>query len=306
MIPILPSQARNYMLGLDKNGKPIDPCTFSYGKVFGIPCATVDNRFWYSGDPVTNTGWINTVAADARQMQNIGPFFLNKNQEKEIVVAYVVAKGNDAIDAITAARKIDDGAQTIFDNNFLAPAPPPAPKVSVSTNDEFIELQWDTPEQVNYTNKTKTYDLQFKGYNVYAFKTSINEETVNNLPNQTLVASYQLDDLINDLYFQNGATGGIELLYKASENKLDKNVYADPKHGRIRLRITQDPFTGGDLIKGKPYYFAVTSYAINYDALKYKLNPDTTGVFGDYYLSSNTFVQVSENIKTVHYCETRR
>ncbi len=293
------TQARNYMLGNDLNGKPIDPCTFSYGKVNGIPCTGVDNRFWYSGDPVTNVGWINTVAADVRQMQNIGPFVLQKNVEKEIVVAYIAQKGSNAIDAVTQARKIDDGAQTIFDNNFLAPAPPPAPEVSVSTNDQFIELQWDTPDQVNYTNKTKTYDLRFKGYNVYAYKTSINEATVNNLPNETLLASFQLKDLINDLYSQNGATGGIELLYKASDNQLDKNIYADPSTGRIRLRITKDPFTGGDLIKGKPYYFAVTSYAINYDALEYKLNPDTAGVFGDYYLSSNTFVQVSENVKTV-------
>ncbi|MCK7523173.1 MAG: hypothetical protein MZV64_38630 [Ignavibacteriales bacterium] len=84
---------------------------------------------------------------------------------------------------------------------------------------------------------------------------------------------------INNLYKQNGNTGGIELLYPASSNKLDSVTYSNDATGRIRLRITRDPFTGSNLVKGKPYYFAITSYAVNHDALVNKLVDTATLIF---------------------------
>ena len=130
--------ARNYMLGKTRQGDDIDPCTFSFGTVVGgVNCATVDPRFWYSGDPVANngagSGWINSTPSDTRQMTNTGPFTLVKNVEKEIVVAYVVGQGSDPINSISVARAIDDGAQTIFNLNFLAPSPPPGAAPTIPT-----------------------------------------------------------------------------------------------------------------------------------------------------------------------------
>ena len=62
-------EARNYMLGTNKFGNVLDPCTWTYGSVLGgVPCAEVDPRFFYSGDPVTQTGWINTYETDQRQI----------------------------------------------------------------------------------------------------------------------------------------------------------------------------------------------------------------------------------------------
>jgi hypothetical protein len=37
-------------------------------------------------------------------MTNTGPFTLRKNEEKEIVVAYVVGQGEDEMNSITIAR----------------------------------------------------------------------------------------------------------------------------------------------------------------------------------------------------------
>ena len=77
---------------------------------------------------------------------------------------------------------------------------------------------------------------------------------------------------------------------------MDYNVFTTPETGKIRLRIKNDPFTGGDLIKGKPYYFAVTSYALNYDALIPMKDDASFGDNGDYYLSAAAFTGESENV----------
>ncbi len=124
------TEARRFTVGLigSTNEAP-NPCSFSFGEVRGgVNCTTIDPRFWFSGDPVTNTGWINTLEGDFRMMSNTGPFTLAKNDEKEIVVAYVFGQGSDAINSVAVAKKIDDGAQNIFDNNFVAPSSPPLVK----------------------------------------------------------------------------------------------------------------------------------------------------------------------------------
>jgi len=293
--------ARNYMLGKTRQGDDIDPCSFSYGSVQGgVNCNSVDPRFWYSGDPVNGTGWINTLPADSRQMTNTGPFTLKKNEEKEIVVAYVVGQGANAKNSITVARSIDDGAQTIFNLNFLAPSPPPAPVVTTQTNEDFIELSWPTAEQFNYSNTTGSWDVQYGGYNVYAFQTFNTSETVNGQPNMKLIGRYQVSDSVNNLYYKDGNNGGIFMLYPAApaENVLESSIYKDPATGRIRYRITTDPFTEGPLVKGKPYYFAVTSYGVNHDALVNK-SGGAPGRYGDYYLTDQTFVQAVENNKNI-------
>jgi len=298
------NEARNYCEGTNRVGVEPDPCTFAYGEVRGgVDCNTVDPRFWFSGDPVTDVGWICTENRDMRQMTNTGPFTLYKDQENEIVLAYVVGRGADWQDGITKARAIDDGAQNIFDLNFQAPVPPPAPQLTLTSSDNFIDISWDTPAQVGYKSTTPTWDLGFEGYQVWAFKTNIAEDIVTGQQNSVLLATYDLDDFINNVYKENAETGGIELLYPVSipENQMDSALYVDPNTGRIRVRVTKDPFSPNDpVVKGRPYYFAVTSYALNYKSLVNKSNPaDTTFTPGDYYLSSFAFAQEAENIRSI-------
>jgi hypothetical protein len=298
--PANAAEARRYTLGQDKNGDSPNPCTFSYGEVVGgVDCNTIDPRYWFSGDPVARTGWICSLEGDYRMMANTGPFTLTKGDEKEIVVAYVFGQGTDALNSVTVAKGIDDGAQDIFDNNFIAPSSPPAVEVETSSGEDFIDLQWNTKDQVSYQVKTSTYDLKFKGYQVFAFKSNSTSEEVSGQENQKLIQTYQLDDFINNLYKENDQTGGIEMLYPASPNKLDYATYTNDETGRIRLRITQDPFTGSNLVKGKPYFFAVTSYAVNHDALVNKLVDTTALIFGDYYLSAGSFVAEVENVPKI-------
>lgn len=298
-------EARNYCLGFNRIGQPIDPCTFSYGEVKPpVDCDTVDIRFWFSGDPVTDVGWICNQNRDMRQMTNTGPFKVKKGVENEIVIAYVVGRGADWKSGIIAARAIDDGAQNIFDNNFLAPTPPPSPQVTLSSSDDFIDISWETKDQVGYKSVTPTWDLKFEGYQVWAFKTNVPEDVVSGQANSVLLARYDLNDFIQNVYKENAETGGIELLYPISpeENQMDSALYINPITGRIRVRVFNDPFSPNQpVVKGRPYYFAVTSYALNYLALVNKSNPaDTTFTPGDYYLSSFAFAQEAENIRSIN------
>ncbi len=298
-------EARNFCLGLDRVGEQPDPCDFAYGEVRGgVDCATVDPRFWFSGDPVTDIGWISTENRDTRQMTNTGPFVMKKGVENEIVIAYVVGRGADWREGIKTARAIDDGAQNIFDLNFLAPTPPPPPVVTLTSSDDFIDISWETPAQVGYKSITPTWDLGFEGYQVWAFKTNIAEDIVSGEENSVLLARYDLDNFIENVYLENSETGGIELLYSVSpeENQLDSALYVDEVTGRIRLRVTTDPFSPNTpVVKGRPYYFAVISYALNYKSLVNKSNPaDTTFQPGDYYLSSFAFAQDAANIRTIN------
>jgi hypothetical protein len=295
-------EARHYMLGKLRLGEDFDPCVDAWGEVFGIPCddPSIDPRLWYSGDPVTNIGWLSTVPTDQRQMTNVGPFQLVEGEEDlEIVVAYVVGQGSDRLNSITVAREIDDGAQFIFDGNFRAPTPPPTLQVEVESGPDFIDFVIPVYNQVSFIDQTDAWDNRFHGINVTAFRTNSTQEIVSGIQNVRLHTDYQADNFIQKVFKENPETGGRELLFDEATNKLDVQVYSDPERGKIRVRLTQDPFTNGNLVKGVPYYFAFTSYALNYDAL---LPMDENAVFGDegdYFLAAAGFVAEVENIPKI-------
>ena len=119
MDPNTKDEARNYMLGLTRSGNLIDPCNWAKGQVRGgVDCSQVNPLFWYSGDPVSNYGWINTYFWDQRQMQNIGPFTLELGKEVEVFVAYIVGQGTDALSSITEAKNISVIAGVLHNSNF--------------------------------------------------------------------------------------------------------------------------------------------------------------------------------------------
>ncbi len=302
--PNTEDEARGYMKGLTKNGDELDPCTWNLGNINFPGCATTDRRFWYSGDPVKGTGWLNTRATDQRQMTNTGPFTLNKDDEVEIVVAYVVGQGSGPLASITRAIEIDKGAQFIFDGNFRAPIPPPTIKPIIAEGADYIDFILPVSKQFSFSDRTDAWIDNFQGINIYAYKTNNTQDFIDGQENSKLFRQYQVQNFIKDLYKENADTRGIELLYPQTDSlyDLDKDVYSDSTTGRIRVRITQDPFTGDKIIKGKPYYFAFTSYAINYLSLVNKAAPNDSNAFGlpgDYYLSSAGFVTEVENNPTI-------
>jgi len=111
-------EMRNYQLGLTKIGGIINPCEWEYGEVFGFDCNGVDPNFMYSGNPVTNEGWINTTDIDQRMMLNTGPFTLKPNEPIEIIVTYVVGRGNTSLESVDVTKNIAKDAIGFYSTNF--------------------------------------------------------------------------------------------------------------------------------------------------------------------------------------------
>ncbi len=279
-------EARNYMLGLNRVGQILDPCTWGFGQVRGgVNCAQVNPLFSYSGDPVTNTGWINNFPTDQRLMSNTGPFKMIKNVPVDIVVAYVVGRGTDALNSITVAKQYDLLAQLVFDSNFPSPPAPPQVKYDVKNGSDFIDINFKTDEQVNYVARDSVLDIErrLQGYYVTAFRTRSKEPSIQGIPNSTVIAEFQVDNFIKNVY-QVAGNGGKNLAIKEVDatNKLSPSIYGNPNTGRMRVRINKDPFDGGPLIKGHEYYFTITHYYLNHRAIIHN-NGASFGTPGDYY-----------------------
>jgi hypothetical protein len=113
------SEVYNYLNGRAKNGDKIDPCTLPYGSVNGgADCSKLNPYLWFSGDPVSNIGWIDIIPADIRNMVSIGRFALEAGKPIDIWVAYIVDSGTNALDAITVTRSHATNVQNYFEQNF--------------------------------------------------------------------------------------------------------------------------------------------------------------------------------------------
>ena len=100
-IPVDSLQARFAQIGgLDKFGNPIDPATWGIGGT-----ASDDPKFAFSGDPVTGSGWLDNPARDRRQLISSGPFQLAAGDTQDIICAYVLGQGNNALESITVMRQ---------------------------------------------------------------------------------------------------------------------------------------------------------------------------------------------------------
>jgi hypothetical protein len=151
MDPNTKEEARNYMLGLTRVGNLVDPCNWSFGQVRGgIDCSQVNPMFWYSGDPVTDVGWINIYPTDQRQMPNIGPFTLETGKEIEIFAAYVVGQGNDALNSVTVAKDLAIYPQILYDLNFdVNNVPVELTSFTAETQSGKVFLNWSTASEMN-------------------------------------------------------------------------------------------------------------------------------------------------------------
>jgi len=107
------------MLGLTGYGERLDPCDWILGEVRGDEdCSNVNSLFWYSGDPVSDYGWINNSPLDQRDLTSTGKFTLHKNEPMDIIVAYTVGRGSDALNSITTARETVEYIHEEYERNF--------------------------------------------------------------------------------------------------------------------------------------------------------------------------------------------
>jgi len=119
LTPGTSSIARNYMMGRLGEGSYIDPCDWSLGSVMGgVNCNDVNSIFPYSGDPITEQGWINVYPTDYRIMVNTGPFKLKTNEPMDFWIAYIVGRGTDSLNSLLKVLDISTFAHDFYKTNF--------------------------------------------------------------------------------------------------------------------------------------------------------------------------------------------
>jgi len=117
--PYFKTDARNYMLGLNRQGEIIDPCTWNIGEVRGgVDCNLVNPFYWYSGDPEPNHGWLNAWSTDQRMVVNTGPFSLEEDKPITIIVGYTIGQGDSPLNSVTVGKEVSAFVQQFYQSNF--------------------------------------------------------------------------------------------------------------------------------------------------------------------------------------------
>ncbi|UCE04903.1 MAG: hypothetical protein JSW07_14940, partial [bacterium] len=232
------NQAYNFMSGYASDGSNF------------IDDAGNPGKFVFSGDPVTQSGWLDSAPADRRFLMSSGPFTLAAGDTQVIVGAKIIAPGVDNLSAVDALRFFDSFAQTAFDNNFEMPQPP-APVVEVVNLDRKVVLSWqDNAERYKTIESYDFKGYQFQGYNVYQGESSTG-------PWELIETVDVVDDL--GIVFDNTYDAAAGMV-------LNKPVTFGANSGISRnLTIDSDAISGYPLYNYKNYYFAVTAYAVNPD-----------------------------------------
>ncbi|MCS7052749.1 MAG: T9SS type A sorting domain-containing protein [Ignavibacterium sp.] len=114
-------EAWNYFMSRDRIGGLISACTHQLGQVqSGVNCNNINPKYIFSGDPVSNYGWINIMPYDYRQMAITGPFKLKVGKPVTIIVAHIVGRGYDALNSITVGRAYNSAVTQFYKNNFAS------------------------------------------------------------------------------------------------------------------------------------------------------------------------------------------
>ena len=144
---------------------------------YPFPPGVTPNQFPLSGDPVTQTGFIDGQGqpwsfppGDRRLNLSTGPFTLAPGDTQEVVVALVAGLGADRLSSVAVMKFNDRFAQNTYDALFQVPKAPPAPDVKVTELDEEVILEWGSNlDRVREIEEVKREPggFVFEGYNVY-------------------------------------------------------------------------------------------------------------------------------------------
>jgi hypothetical protein len=236
-------QIYNNMLGrLTDGSSMINPVT---GRI---------TTYAVAGDPVTGTGWNETLyGGSRRKILSTGPFTFAPGDTQEIVFAYVIGRGADRLDSISKIRRMAKLARESYFNRFKVKHSP-TPTLYSTVEHQKIILHWERNAE-DFESLIQDVDIEgledstynFEGYFVYQYRDIDGTDP-------RLIHVYDLEnDLINlrDYRYNNGVFEEQQIM-RLNNSGLKRSI-----------TINRDAYSGDVIYNGSPYYFSVSSFAYN-------------------------------------------
>lgn len=227
--PDTPEEAYGYMRGNDSKGSsggdPNTPPT--------NPQTSLQINYYYPGDPVAGTGWLDYLPSDKRLMCNSGPFTFNPDDTQLVVAALVIGQGNDRLSSVTLLKEAATTMQ--INDNYL----------KVPTSRPIIELS--SVEGLNEDGKALTGESI--SFYIRMLNNSINHECVDNC---------------FKIYSPDGATWGAtsaEIVSPEIVSYMDADLGID-EYDTDGSGTDKIGFSGSSSGSGIPVGFDMTTYKI--------------------------------------------
>jgi hypothetical protein len=109
--PFTAREGYRYMSGFRRDGSPIIN-----------PFGNYQTKHMFTGDPVTNSGWVQTSQHDQRFMVSSGPVNMAPGDTQVVVIAQVIAQGTSNLNSITRLRELCTVVSNYYNNCYTNPA----------------------------------------------------------------------------------------------------------------------------------------------------------------------------------------
>lgn len=256
----------NYLRALWKNGNKM---TFGGNGIGG----SQETTYMYPGDTDPNFPgqvWsehsVGNPPGDRRYLQSSGPFTLYPGAVNYVTVGVVWARTNSggATGSLGLLERASDGAQRLFNNNFLLTQGPDAPEI------EIQELENELVFKFLNTQKTRDYseivlnengdsiEYRFQGYIVYQLKDgTVSTGDIKNIDKARIVYQCDIKDGIGQMInmeFDPIVQQDIPVL---KVDGADKGLVGT-------FNLTEDAFattSNKTLVNFKKYYYMIYAYA---------------------------------------------
>ena len=239
------TETYNYMQGLLGDGSPV------VVSCKGCPENGQTTRFNVSGDPVANTGFLDSSPSDRRLMLSSGPFNMAPGDTQDVVVGIVVAQGTSRVASVALMKCFDAAVQAAYDAGFNLASPPNAPQATITPRDGEVFIRWDAgSEQYNQP------PYIWQGYNVYQGASIAGP--------WTRVATYDRVDGVT-------AVTDIECDPESPIPLPKVKAFGTDAGVQYAIDLSDDRVRGGPLHTATAYYYTVTAYSVADTAFQHVL-----------------------------------
>ena len=223
------------------------------GTPFINPVTNEEEVFALSGNPNTGEGWLDGILhppGDRRILSNSGPFTMVAGDTQEVIIAQIIAGGDEGTDRIEAVRLLksyNSLAQEIYDFNFKFEEPLKLSfsNIAATELDREIILSWYNDPYLDLIENSKFFNYKFQGYTIYQYPDSKFDKSAA-IP----IANFDLIDEIRN----------IDPDYKFNQPEKKGRNTGIKRH----ISIKSDYFDSErPLHNATEYYFGVSAYSVN-------------------------------------------